>query len=790
MRLTFIALFFSLLCLAIFPQSQLPAGLTPQQLEQYQRFIQSSQKPQFSEEVPSYQTPEIYQDTARFRFEQEEKREDIKAEVVREEERGFYELVIVNKDTIQKILKAFPKDLTVYGIEFFSKKDGFAISEAPASGEYRLSAGDNLIISVWGSVDYEYNLTVDREGKVFIPKAGTVAVAGNSLESAKEQIKNALSRIYTDFSVDVTLGKIRGATVFVVGEARKPGAYNLPGISYVIDALVIAGGPNPSGSYRNIGVYRDGVRIATLDIYDFLLKGKTSGNVQLSNGDVIAIPRAGPMIKVRGKVKKPAIYEIRDGISVKEVIELAGGLLPVAHSKAIMIDRVEKGFHSIITINIEDSISAKTPVYDGDDISVFPGSGFRNNVVFLQGQVSQPGAYGIGDSTRISDLILRGEQLLPNAYLKRADLVRTLDNRLKRIIPVSLDSVLAYPRGEADYLLQSEDLLMIYSIWDVETKDYVAVYGSVKKPGEYELFSGMSVSDLIFEAGGPTRSAYWGEAELARIKPGETAKVIKFKLMEAYLNPGSEHDIPLLPYDVVFIRDVPGWKLHDIITITGEVKFPGKYALQKSYERLSEIINRAGGFTDEAFLNGAVFIRQSLSQTMRERNLQRVIQQTQEAVLDTLGNVVTAPFLFTYTPDQLRRIILDMDKAVVQGRLEEDIIMQAGDSIYIPKLPTGVSVVGMVASTGTIHWLPGKNIRYYIDRAGGLTRNADEDGIRLVKANGKVVRASMRTKGVEAGDAIIVPQQIKKRTDWGQILSQTVSIVSGLATTIYILLKI
>jgi len=454
-----------------------------------------------------------------------------------------------------------------------------------------------------------------------------------------------------------------------------------------------------------------------------------------------------------------------------------------------MVDRIENGVHKVLTIDIEDSLDAGILALDGDDFSVFAVDKYRSELVFLDGHVVQPGAYGFEDSMRISDLLIQGEQLLPDSYKDRADLLRVLDDRSREIIPVNIDGALSDPKGSFDLLLSNEDLLMVYSKWDVEDKKVVAVYGAVRRPGEFELYHNMLVSDLIFESGGLMKNAYSEEAELARIKPGQPTEIIKIDLRKIIENPGGPEDLILESYDILFIREIPGWKLQDVVTITGEVKFPGKYALREQNERLSDLVKRAGGVTSDAFLNGAMFIRPKLAEDIKNRDLRSVVQQTQEAVLDSEGNVVTTPFLFTYTSEQLARIIIDMER-VVDGVPGEDIILEAGDSVYIPKVPTGVSVVGMVASSGTIHWLPRKRVSYYIERAGGLTRNADKGGIRIVKANGKVLRVSLRSKDVEPGDAIIVPQRVKRRIDWMEIANQAVSIISGVATTIYIILKI
>jgi len=776
------------LILTAFTQEAIVQQLPPE-FREYEKYLKESERGGYQTETPSYESQNIYEDTDTLRFEYEEvQKEEEEEEEEAEEKPTFIEYVVVDGDTVQTLLKASPKELQFFGKEFFVQTTDLNL-EPTVSSSYQIGIGDNLILSLWGSIDYEYNLVVDREGKVFIPKAGTIALAGKSISQAESSLDRFLDKIYSDFELDVTVGKVRGATIFVVGEANKPGAFSIPGVSHVIDALVMAGGPNEFGSYRNIGVVRGGRTITTFDFYDFILSGKTHGNIQLSSGDVIVIPRLQKSVKVRGQVRRPAVYEIKAKTTLKDVIELAGGPISGAHIEAIMIDRVYNGKRTVKTFDLSDSTQYLAEALDGDDFSVFPIEQNRDELVFLQGQVVQQGPYGLKENMRVSDLIMEGEQLLPNAYTQRADLVRVMDNRRKEIISVNLDSAIVEPGGTFDPVLEAEDLLVVYSIWDIEDKDIVSIQGAVRRPGEFELFENMRISDLVFESGGALRSADLENCELARVEPGKPSQIIKLDLEKAIESPGSAADISMEPYDILFVREIPGWKLQEVISITGEVKYPGRYALEKSNERLSDLINRAGGFTNESFLKGAVFIRPILTNIAEDRNLSGIVQQTQEAVLDSAGNIVKAPFLFTYTPEMLARIIIDMDKVIV-GKDEDDIIMEPGDSVYVPKRPTGVSVVGMVASSGTIHWLPNKKVQYYISRAGGVTRNADKKAIRIVKANGKVEKVSMRSGNIEPGDAIIVPQLIKKKTDWGEIINDTVSIISGLATTLYIILRL
>jgi len=786
---------FALILLFVIIGTAIPQEIPAEFAREYEKYIEEAkaQKAPTGRSLSTFETPSIYDGEAgdSVLFDKVIREEEADALIQKEEEKNYFnEYIIVGNDTVQVLTKAMPMTLDFFGKDIFSKNASLrTFPIAPTPETYVLTEGDNILVNLWGSVDFQYNLTVDREGKIFIPKAGVVNVAGYTLGRAKEVINTALSGIYSDFNIDIAIAKIRGISVFVVGEVENPGVYSLPGLSRAIDALVMAGGPNQYGSYRTIKTYRNGKLLAELDIYDFILKGKTESNVQLANGDVITVPRVGPIVKVRGQVKRPAIYEIDDSSTIGDIIALAGGHLPQANSNSIMIDRIIGGDHIIRTVDFSDSLQTIELCKNGDDISVFAIDGFRKDIVFLRGQVVQPGPYGLKDSMRISDLIGKGSQLLPEAYIKRGDLIRTLPNRYREIIPIFIDSVLAMPGSEHDILLKNEDIFVVFNIWDIEDKREVSISGAVRKPSKYEHFVDMKVSDLIFESGGLLESAYLQRAELARITPGEISEIIYIDVATILRNPGGPEDLVLKPYDALFIREIPGWKLQELVTITGEVEFPGTYAIQKKSERLSEIIQRAGGFTSEAFLPGVVFLRPKLAKDIESKNLVSIVQQTQEAILDTSGSIVRPPLLFKYSGDQLARIIIDIDK-VLKGVPEDDIVLEMGDSIHVPKTPTGVTVIGMVASSGTIHWIKGKNVKYYVERAGGYTRNADKSSIRLVRANGKVEKVSSGFGRVEPGDVIIVPQRIKRQTDVFSIIEQTVSILGGLATTVYILLRL
>lgn len=785
--------------LAVLVQLCFSQSLPPelQNYDLYRQYLNSikEQESVISETgTPSYRSPELFPDTL---FEKEGYRRSeletqikSKEEIEKHEDEFYLEPVIIDDETVQVIRKATPKKLVVYGSDIFKGDytQHMPISQSPVSDDYILGVGDRIYIYLWGNVDMEYDLEIDREGRIFIPKAGSIAIAGYSIKTAKEKISNFLESIYSNFNLDLSLGKLKSIKVFVFGEVNIPGGYVISGLGGLLNAIDMAKGPNDRGSFRDIKLIRNGRVISTFDLYQYFIKGNYQEDIHLASNDIIFVPKAGRKIKVRGLINHPSIYELRDEESFEDLISFCGDYKPEASLNNIMIDRIMNKEHRIITLNAEDSLGSQVKLFDGDDISVFSIDKIRRKQVSLIGHAAQPGQYELLENLTVSDLVKGGERLLDDTYRNRADLIRISEDLSESIINVRLDSAITGD-PEHDLYLQDGDKLVVYSIWDIRWKKVVTVSGAVKKPGEYKLYENMKVSDLVFEAGGILKNTYLLDAQLARVVPGLPAQVINLDFQTIYEFPGGPEDVLLQENDYLFIREVPGWKLTEVVDLQGEVNFPGKYALTKENERLTELIERAGGLTPEAFLKGCTFVRPAIQKNIQGHDLESIILSTQEAVLDSAGNLNISPILFTYDTTKLSRIIVDLE-AAMKGNLEEDIILEDEDQIYIPSIPTGVSVVGAVPSSGTITYIKGKNVNFYINKAGGFTKNADKNELRLVKANGKVIKCSGRTKNIEPGDIIVVPQTIKKQTDWGNILKDAVAIVSGIATTVYILLRL
>jgi protein involved in polysaccharide export with SLBB domain len=386
---------------------------------------------------------------------------------------------------------------------------------------------------------------------------------------------------------------------------------------------------------------------------------------------------------------------------------------------------------------------------------------------------------------RISELIDNGKQFRENIYTKRADLFRSNDDGTKTLTPINLEEVLAGNLA-ADKMLQSLDSLVIYSHDHVSREKKVSISGEVKYPGEYKLYNSMKLSDLIFMAGNLTKQAYGVECELARGKRDQTIEIIAVDLEKILVQGDKQADYLLKEDDCVFVRQIPNWRPIQIVTIDGEVLFPGQYAIRHKDEKLSDLLARAGGLTNTAFPEGAIYIRNSIEDQVKQRNIEQIIINTQEARMDSMGNII-ADTRVNYNPSQLNRIVIDLPDVLDNPGNPNDIVLADSDYVYIPTYPSGVQVIGAVAYNGTISYIKNKKADYYLGQAGGLAPDGEKSRIRLVRPNGKVYYGGKaQSRKVELGDAIIVPSKIKQKRDWGRILSTTATIVGSVATTIFV----
>ena len=679
----------------------------------------------------------------------------------------------------------------------------------PVSPDYIIGPGDNLVVNIWGSVQESFPIEVDREGKIMLPKAGPLYVWGLKLKDTEIKIKQRLDRHYTNFYMDLSMGKLRDIQVYIMGEIKKPGSYNVSSQATVFQALYKAGGPTKLGSLRTIKLMHGDGKKEIIDIYPFLLEGELIRPTRIQSGDTIFVPTIGDVVAVAGNVKRPAIYETKSEIPLQDLLGFAGGITPTGDLQRLQIERIENNERRVmLDVELRRSDVGRfsmegVNIQNGDIVMVSPVVRLRHDFVSVIGNVERPGEYALSEDMKVSDLLERAKGFLPGTYLSRAEIARVTKNRTREIIPVDLDKIML--GTEEDLFLDEWDILLVYSQSEVKAPSFIEIDGAVNRPGRYELTPHIKISDLIFKAGGVKSDQVIRGGELFHIMPGEQPVVRRVEIK--HMSDGSvlvDKDIMLRAGDALSIQSEPKLTERRIADIRGEVKFPGIYSIREG-ERLSSLIERAGGFTEEAFLDGAVFTRKSIRE-MQEGVRRRFIARENKTLLEEQQSLLlrrgaTMDSAGVTESIKMRREMLDyVEKAEIEGRMviklkpialmkdaKYDILLEKGDVLTIPQTPSATTVMGSVNSPASVPFEPGKGIEYYIRKTGGLTKHADKAGIYVIKANGEALSKFMMSKKVALGDTIVVPQEFKYWTPPGQLLRDTMDILSRVAIGIGII---
>lgn len=674
----------------------------------------------------------------------------------------------------------------------------------PVSPDYVIGPGDTLIINIWGSVQESLPVEVDREGKIILPKAGPLYVWGLKLSETETRIKERLDRYYTNFYMDLSMGKLRDIQVYVMGEVDRPGAYKVSSQASIFQALYAGGGPTKLGSLRKIKLIHPDGKDEIIDLYPFLLQGKMIRPARVQSGDTIFVPAIGDVVAIAGNVKRPAIYETKSEILLQDLLSFSGGITPTGDLQRLQVERIQNNERRImLDIELNRTELGEFSLEDinmrnGDLVIVSPIVRLKHDFVSVIGNLERPGDYALSEDMKVSDLLKRAKGFLPATYLYRAELARVTKDRTRQIIPVNLDSITLGEESE-DIFLNEWDILLVYAESQIQPPAFVEVDGAINRPGKYELTPKMKVSDLIFKAGGVKPDEVIRGAELFHIMPGEQPVVREIGVKKASgMEIVVDKDIILRAGDALFVKSEPRLTQRRKVTIKGEVAFPGTYSVREG-EKISSLIERAGGYTEEAFLDGAFFTRKSIremQEKMRERFIEREnksILEEQQAILlrreSGLDKGMVAESI------KMRRETLDfIEAAEMEGRMvirlksvaelkgsKYDILLEGGDSLTIAQTPSAITVMGSVNNPTSVRFEPGKGLEYYIRRTGGMTKHADKPGIYVIKANGEAVSKFMMSKNIQMGDTIVVPQEFRYWTPPGQLLRDTVEILSRIA---------
>lgn len=632
---------------------------------------------------------------------------------------GFFAPPIVSQDIFQAPPTIISRDLTQFGYSLFQGPSStFApVTDVPVGPDYVVGPGDNLVLYMWGLVDNNFSLPVDRKGEVFIPKVGVLPVGGLAFSDAEQMVQRRLAAYYSGFQIRLAMGELRTINILVVGEVARPGAYTLSALATMSNALYAAGGPTKLGSLRNVKLQRDGQTAGTLDVYEFLLRGDKGRDRRLSSGDTIFVPPIGPVAGIAGAVKRPAIYEMNGPVAVSDLIGMAGGATPLAFLKRVQLERVEENSRKILL-----------------------------------------------------DLDL-------SAFYSRADRLYNLP-------------------------LQDGDLVKVLPI-DSRVYNTVTLDGYVKHPGEYEFRTGMRVSDLA-SRDRVLPEAFLDSVEVVRQSPDYTREVHRINLLQSWQG-DPRNDLELRPLDKVVVRSE--FKSAESITLKGEVKRPGVYAVAKG-ERLSSVIQRAGGYTADAYLMAAVFTRERVKEEEQKRldefiRAQEAALLTQSAALIegagglSGGGAKEEAALQAQTLAPRREMLRVLASQVVLGRVvvhldgpekmagtSDDILLEDKDTLTIPKRPSSVLVVGAVRNPTAILHKDGESAEYYINRAGGFSKQADKKEVYIVRADGSAVTSFTKLRTLEPGDTILAPADTDPNVRPLSITREVATILGQFALTI------
>ncbi|HEX6628876.1 MAG TPA: SLBB domain-containing protein [Gemmatimonadaceae bacterium] len=681
----------------------------------------------------------------------------------------------------------------IFGLDFFRNANTqFDPNLAgPVDASYRIKPGDRLVLVLTGDVEQSYTLDVTREGFIIIPQVGQVWVNNLTLGELENVLYSRLGRVYSGVRRGagatthfyITPARLGSNQIFVTGDVVRPGSYRVSSAGTALTALYAARGPNDNGSLRNVLIRRGGVAADTLDVYDYLLNGNTAHDVRLNNGDLVFVPIHGARVRIVGEIARPATYEIKPRETLSDALRFAGGFTATAARRRVQIERivppdqrVSGGRDRIVTEIVSDAFTSGTgptvPVLDGDVIRVFSVASRVRNRIYVRGDVWSPGSLGIAPGMRVSDALRLAGGVRPDVYLGQVLITRTQPDSSREQLRAALRDTTGAVIN--DMPLQEDDEIRVFSTSEFRPTRYVAINGAVHKSGQFPYREGMTVRDLVLLAGGLDQSAYLNEAEIARLPTnragGVTASTFRVPLDSSYIfergpdgkylgppglpaGSGPSGDVVVQPYDNVLILRQPNWELQRTAVISGEVRYPGRYSLKTKTEKLTDLIERAGGLTPDAYANGVVFYRRS---------------------------------------NGVGRIGIELPNVLKNPRSLDNLPLQDGDSLFIPRYNAVVNVLGAVNSPVSVTYAPGKTIEYYVRAAGGPTRKADTGRSYVTQPNGKVEAREkhfLLPDGVPKplpGSTIFVPERdpADRPTDILANAGVIAQVLAGLATLI------
>ena len=651
----------------------------------------------------------------------------------------------------------------IFGHDVFNNKNlTFESSMNLATPQnYTLGPGDAVNVDIWGVSQESVTETITPDGTITIDGIGIIKLGGLSVSQAKAKLKRVLGPRYQGSNIELTLGQTRTITVSVMGEVKVPGTYTMSAFATVYNALYMAGGPNGIGTLRNVKVYRKGKLLSNVDVYDFLLNGKLSGDVRLQDNDVITVSPYEALVNITGKVKRPMFYEMKKTESAATLLRYAGGFTGDAYTKAIRINRKAGQQYSVFSIGEFDLSSFK--LMDEDSVSVDSTLNRYQNMVEIRGAVFRPGMYQIGGEVNtVKALVEAAAGLTEGAIAQHAVMHRMKPDRTLQMMSLDIRGIL---EGTApDVPLRNEDVIYIASRQERDERKTVTINGEVQYPGVYRFADNETIEDLIIQAGGPTEAASLVKVDVARriTNPNATeageqiAQNFSFKLNPDFTI-ADQPDFTLMPFDQVYVRRSPEYHEQQNVYVDGEVQFEGSYALSNKGQRLSEIIQKAGGLTKRAYPEGTKLLRRM---TQEDREMMETVLRT--AQRNSGKDSIDIKKLLT---NATYPVGIELEKALKHPGTDDDPILRAGDRIVVPQYDGSVKINGEVLYPNTVYYKDGKDTDYYIKQAGGVTSTAKKSKTIIIYMNGMVARAGGKNKP-RPGCQIVVPTK-KQRQPFG-----------------------
>ena len=686
----------------------------------------------------------------------------------------------------------------VYGHNFFISKGLSLIPSitAPVPASYVLGPGDNISLSVWGSANADDDYKIGSDGSIRIDGVGPIALAGMTVAEAESLLKSRLASVYGGLrsgasSLKITVGKIRGISVYVLGSVTTPGIYTLPSLSSIATAIYMAGGVKDNGSVRNIHIYRAGEEIGHFDLYAFIFEGKSCEGLMLQEGDIVSVGEMESIVALGGAVRSPMQFEMREGETLEQLLRYAGGFSSTARRDLVHVDRQVTSVGTTFDVKAEDYPTFA--LMAGDSVYVNSLIAKLDNRVVIEGSVRHPGPYAISESMKtLSQLIETAGGLQEGTYMTRGFISRADAEMKPTSISFSLSDILA---GRMDIDLMRDDSVRVFSVMELQDSTLVSISGNVLAAGEFEYREGMTVGDLILLAGGLKYASDMSKVEVASRGLDELGKVVQLDIA----SDAKLMDTPLKPFDKVFIRPLENFRTIKSIEVRGEVKYPGFYAVESNSVRISQVLERCGGFTDDAYVKGAKLRRQMTEYEIERSQLAQDVAERQKLSAEDSVTMAKVKEQEKKAKDGKKPeddkeesvkeeiptyyVAIDLAKAMKNPNSDADLILCDGDVLEVPQLNNTVKISGGVYLPNTVTYNPSYGWRDYVNSAGGFVKGARKKKVYAIYQDGSsAVRGSSHFR-MEPGMEIVVPVDTTERR--GMSIAEAASIASATSSLIY-----